>query len=91
VRLLASLGLDERISVGADYAACQAWALALWKRFPEIAGIRYRVRKAGATMANVALFLDRCGDYVAISPDDVRMLEDREDVVYNLIVKFPFR
>jgi len=34
---------------------------------------------------------------VTISPNDVRMLEDREDVVleaadvYNLIVKIPFR
>ena len=97
VRLLASLGLDERISVGDDYAACQAWALALWQRFPEIAGIRYRARKAGATVANVALFLDRCGDHVTRFPDDMRMLEDLESVVleaadvYNLIVKFPFR
>ncbi len=97
VRLLASLGLDERISVGDDYAACQAWALALWQRCPEIAGIRYRARKAGATVANVALFLDRCGDHIVISPDEVCMLEELEAVVleaadvYNLVVKFPFR
>ncbi len=97
VRLLASLGLDERISVGDDYATGQAWAFALWRGLPEIAGIRYRARKAGATVTNVALFLDRCGDHGAISPDDVRMLEDLESVVleaadvYNLIVKFLFR
>ncbi len=97
MRLLAALGLDERISVGDDYAACQAWAFALWQRFPEIAGIRYRARKAGATVANVALFLDRYAEHLAGSPDDMRMLEDLESVVleaadvYNLVVKFPFR
>jgi hypothetical protein len=97
VRLLASLGLDERISVGDDYATCQAWALALWRELPELAGIRYRARKAGATVANVALFLDRCGTQFSNPPDEVYMLEERESVVlvaadlYNLVVKFPFR
>lgn len=97
VRLLASLGLDERISVGDDYATCQAWALALWRELPEVAGIRYRARKAGATVANVALFLDRCGDHLAVSPDEAHTLEDLETVVleaadiYHLVVKFPFR
>jgi hypothetical protein len=97
VRLLASLGLDERISLGDDYATCQAWAFAFWQRLPEIAGIRYRARKAGATVANVALFLDRCGTHFTNPPDEVYMLEERESVVleaadiYNLVVKFPFR
>ncbi len=97
VRLLASLGLDERISIGDNYATCQAWAFALWRGLPEIAGIRRRARKARATVANVALFLDRCRDHVAISPDDARRLEGLEAIVleaadvYNLIVKFPFR
>jgi hypothetical protein len=96
MRLLASLGLDERISVGDDYAACQVWALALWQRFPEIAGIRYRARKAGATVANVALFLDRCGEYIVGPPDDAHMLKECETVVleaadvYKLVVKFVF-
>ena len=97
VRLLASLGLDERISVGDDYAACQAWALALWQGVPEVAGIRYRARKAGATVANVALFLDRCGEQLTSPPDEAHMLEELEEVVldaadiYHLVVKFPFR
>lgn len=97
VRLLAALGLDERISVSDDYMACQAWALAFWQRLPEIAGIRYRARKAGATVANVALFLDRCGKHFANPPDEAQRLEERESVVleaadiYNLVVKFPFR
>ena len=97
VRLLASLGLDERISVGDDYATCQAWAHALWRGLPKIAGVRYRARKAGATVANVALFLDRCGTHVTNPPDEVHMLEELESVVleaadiYNLVVKFPFR
>ncbi len=97
MRLLASLGLDERVSVSDDYMACQAWSLAFWQRLPEIAGIRYRARKAGATIVNVALFLDRCGDHIVISPDDARMLEGLEAIVleaadiYNLVVKFPFR
>lgn len=97
VRLLASLGLDERISVGDDYATCQAWVLALWQGVPEIAGIRYRARKAGATVTNVALFLDRCGEQLASPPDEAHMLEELETVVlnaadvYRLVVKFPFR
>ena len=97
IRLLASLGLDERISVGDDYAACQAWALALWQRFPDIAGIRYRARKAGTTVANVALFLDRCVEQLVSPPDEAHMLEELEAVVlnaadvYHLVVKFPFR
>ena len=97
VRLLASLGLDERISVGDDYATCQAWAHALWQGLPEIAGIRYRARKAGATVTNVALFLDRCGDHIVGSPDDARKLEELEAIVleaadvYNLVVKVSFR
>lgn len=97
VRLLASLGLDERISVGDDYATCQAWALALWQGVPEIAGVRYRARKAGATVANVALFLDRCAEHLAGSPDDAHRLAESEAIVleaadvYNLVVKIPFR
>ena len=97
VRLVASLGLDERISVGDDYATCQAWALALWRKIPEIMGIRFRARKAGATVANVALFLDRCGDQLIVPLNDAHMLEELEPVVleaadiYNLAVKFPFR
>ncbi len=97
VRLLASLGLDERISVGDDYAACQEWALTLWQGAPEIAGIRYRARKAGATVTNVALFLDRCGEQLTSPPDEAHMLEELEEVVlaaadiYHLVVKFPFR
>jgi len=97
VRLLASLGLDERISVGDDYATCQTWAHALWRGLPKIAGIRYRARKAGGTVTNVALFLDRCAENLAGSPDDARMLAELEAIVleaadvYNLVVKFPFR
>jgi hypothetical protein len=96
VQLLASLGLDERISVGDDYAICQAWARAFWQRFPEIAGIRYRARKAGATEANVALFLDRCLENIAVPAEDAQMLRDLEAIVltaadvYNLVAKIPF-
>jgi hypothetical protein len=97
VRLVASLGLDERISVGDDYAACQAWALALWRELQAIHGIRFRARKAGAMVANVALFLDRCGEYLTAPLNDAHRLKDLEPVVlqaadiYNLVVKFPFR
>ncbi len=97
VRLLASLGLDERVSVGDDYATCQAWALALWQGMPEIAGIRYRARKAGAMVMNVALFLDRCAEHVAMPSEDARMLAEQEAIlleaadIYNLVVKFSFR
>ncbi len=98
VRLLASLGLDERISVGDDYATCQAWALAFWRAFPAIVGIRYRARKAGAATANVALFADRCADLLAVAPSGgPRRLQELPELVlqaadlYNLVVKFRFQ
>lgn len=97
VRLLASMGLDERISVGDDYAVCQAWALALWRGLSAIQGIRFRARKAGAMVTNVALFLDRCSEHLTLPLNDAHMLKDLEPVVleaadiYNLVVKFPFR
>lgn len=53
--------------------------------------------EGGATVANVALFLDRCGEQLARPPDETHMLEELEEVVldaadiYNLVVKFPFR
>lgn len=97
VRLLASLGLDERISLGDDYPTCQAWALAFWQGFPDLAGLRYRARKAGAATTNVALFADRCADALAVAPSgSPRRLEDLPELVlqaadlYNLVVKFPF-
>jgi len=97
VRTLASLALDERISVGEDYATCQAWALALWQQLPQIAGVRYRARKAGADVANLALFLDRCLADLAVSVADTRILAEQETLVleaadlYNLVVKIRFR
>lgn len=97
VRTLAALGLDERISTGDDYPACHAWALALWQHLPDVAGIRYRARKAGADTANVALFLDRCLGNLAVPPEDAQRLEEREALVlaaadlYNLAVTFSFR
>jgi hypothetical protein len=96
VKVLAALRLDERISVGEDYVICQAWALAFWRRLPEIAGIRYRARKAGATTYNVALFLDRCQERIALPVEDAHTLRDLETIVlaaadiYNLVVKIPF-
>jgi hypothetical protein len=96
VQLLASFGLDERICVGDDYATCQAWALAFRQHFPEVAGIRYRARKAGATVSNVALFLDRCLGDIAVPIEDAHMLQDLETIiltaadVYSLVVKIPF-
>jgi len=43
-----SLGLDQRIGTTTDYALCQAWARALYERYPESQGIRWRGRQAGS-------------------------------------------
>lgn len=83
--------------MGDDYATCQAWALALWRWFPDAAGLRYRARKAGADVANVALWLDRCLDRLRVPPEDARRLDEWEALVlaagdlYRLTVTFPFR
>ena len=96
VRLLAALGLDERISVGDDYAACRRWALAFHETFPTICGIRYRARKAGAATANVALFAERSAPLLRVAPGSPRRLNELEGLVlqaadlYNLVVKFRF-
>ena len=97
VHTLAALNLDERVSTGDDYAACQAWALALWRQLPDVVGLRYRARKAGADTANVALFLDRCLTDLAVPPEDAKALAEREELVlaaadlYHLAVTFAFR
>lgn len=96
IQLLATLRLDERISVGDNYRACQAWALAFYRQLPQASGIRYRARKAGATVSNVALFADRCGELLDIATDTDRLesratLVLRAAAVYNLIVKFPLK
>lgn len=101
VRLLHALGLDERLSVGDDYAACQAWALAFHQGWPDAAGLRlrYRARKAGADVSNVALFLDRCAPLLAVVAPAAGppRLDELEATVlaaadrYNLVVSFSFR
>jgi hypothetical protein len=91
---LASLDLDERISVGDDYTTCQAWALAIYQHQPDVSGIRYRARKAGASVANVFLYADRCGEALDIIA--ASRLEEVEELVlraadrYRLSVYFPF-
>jgi hypothetical protein len=99
IRLLHALGLDERVSIGDDYAACQAWALAFHRGWPDAAGLRYRARKAGASIANVALFLDRCAHHLAVvaPPAGPPRLDELEATVlaaadrYNLVVSVAFR
>lgn len=94
IQLLSTLRLDERISIGNNYRACQAWALTFYQQLPQASGIRYRARKAGATVSNVALFADRSAHLLDIVADTDR-LENRMSLVlraaaiYNLIVKFP--
>lgn len=94
VRTLALLNLDERISVGDDYVTCQSWALSIYQQLPDISGIRYRARKAGATIANVVLFADRCLNHLTVA--DASKLEEIEELVlraadlYRLTVYFDF-
>lgn len=92
---VSTLNLDERISIGDDYATCQACALFIYEQCPDVSGIRYRARKAGALTANVFLFADRCVDHLELV--ESRRLDEIEDVVlraadrYRLTVAFPFK
>jgi len=93
-RVLAAYDLDERISVGDDYATCQDWALAIYRHEPEVAGICYRARKAGATIANVFLFADRAMSRLEVV-NAQRLAEIEETVLraadrYRLTVFFAF-
>lgn len=63
---LRDLKLDERISTGEDYERCQQWALKLHEQWPEVCGLRYGARCAGRNTANVALFAERCADYLQV-------------------------
>ena len=91
--LRVALHLDERISVGEDYQACQAWAQTFFRRLPAF-GICYRSRMADALVTNVALFTERCQhDLAVVALGRLRQLEsvvlaaaDR----YNLTVHFLF-
>jgi hypothetical protein len=95
IRILTALDLDERNSVGDDYPTCQAWALAFYEQYQNIDGIRYRARKAGAVIANVMLYADRCRDDLDVV--SAFRLDESEEVVlraadrYRLTVYFPFR
>lgn len=65
-RTLSALGLDARISVGDDYAACHQWAQAFHERWPEACGIAYAARWGGVRTTNVALFVERCREDIAV-------------------------
>jgi hypothetical protein len=93
--VLAAFNLDERISIGDDYVTCQAWALAIYQQYPDVSGIRYRARKAGALVANVLLYADRAVGSLEIA--SAPRLDEIEEVVlraadrYRLTVFFSFK
>jgi RES domain len=77
LRVRVALGLDERVSVGAEYAACQAWSAAIHAVDPRFDGICYRSRLSDAAVANVALFTERClADLTVVEGGRLRELED---------------
>lgn len=86
LRVLVELGLDERICVGDDYATCQAWALAIYRRAPEVAGICYRSRLAGVLASNVLLFANRAGPTLDVQPEG--QLRDLEVMVLTAAERF---
>ena len=92
--VLVALGLDERIGVGDDCAACQAWSRAFFVGYPAAQGIAYRSRLAEAAVTNVALFASRCDSTVEVR--SAGRLRDLEALVlaaadrYDLTVAFPF-
>lgn len=65
-RTLSALGLDARISVGDDYAACHQWARAFHEGWPQACGIAYAARWGGVRTTNVALFVERCREDIAV-------------------------
>ena len=65
-RTLSALGLDARISVGDDYAACHQWAQAFHEGWPEACGLAYAARWGGVRTTNVALFVERCREDLAV-------------------------
>lgn len=93
-RTLSALGLDARISVGDDYEACHQWARAFYEAWPEMCGIAYAARWGGVRTTNVALFVERCREDIAVS--SLGLLGDPalEDLVleavdrYNLTATF---
>lgn len=84
--ILVALNLDERISVGDDYVACQAWALAFYRSLPEVMGICYRSRLAGVLATNVVLFTDRAAALVDIVAEG--RLRDLESTVLAAAERF---
>ena len=64
---LSVLGLDARISVGDDYKACHQWARAFHETWPESCGIAYAARWGGVRTTNLALFVERCGEDLAVN------------------------
>lgn len=66
-RTLSVLGLDARISVGDDYEACHQWALAFHEAWQEACGIAYAARWGGVRTTNVALFVERCNEDIAVN------------------------
>jgi hypothetical protein len=93
-RTLSALDLDARISVGDDYETCRQWALAFHEAWPEVCGIAYAARWGGVHTTNVALFVERCHEDLAV--DSLGSLGDPalENLVleaadrYNLRVAF---
>lgn len=65
-RTLSVLGLDARISVGDDYEACHQWALAFQEAWQEACGIAYAARWGGVRTTNLALFVERCSEDIAV-------------------------
>jgi len=82
---------------GVALARLRPGMLAFWRQRPDMVGVRYQARNAGADVANVALFLDRCFGDLAVPQEDVRRLDEREALVlvaadrYHLAVAFSFR
>ncbi len=94
VRLLSTLGLDDRLSTGECYDLCQEWALAFYQDRPDVCGLRYWPRKAGRNSTNVVLFAERCSSFVGVA--SANKLKHIERTVlaardlYDLVVKFRF-
>jgi hypothetical protein len=69
-----TFGLDQRIATSRDYGRCQEWARAFYKAYPDVCGIRWRGRQAGA----ICVALNDRADMEAIEVLQDRSLGDPE-------------
>ncbi len=76
-----AFGLDARIASALEYETTRLWSRAWHDWYAQADGIRYRSRQENATL-NLCLFLDRCGDALAIGQSAKLDQIDRRELLH---------